>query len=72
VCDIDGSELYQRDDDLPEVVRTRFRKQWVEAATPVIAYYRGHGVVSSLDAALPREQVSVALDALLDSLGGAA
>ena len=25
VCDIDGSELYQRDDDLPEVVRTRFR-----------------------------------------------
>ncbi len=69
VCDIDGSELYQRDDDLPEVVRTRFRKQWVEAATVVIDYYRGHGLVSSIDAAAPQEQVSAALDALLDSLG---
>jgi adenylate kinase len=69
VCDIDGSELYQRDDDLPEVVRTRFRKQWVEAATVVIDYYRGHGLVSSIDAAATQEQVSAALDALLDSLG---
>lgn len=70
VCDIDGSELYQRDDDLPEVVRTRFRKQWVAAAAPVIEYYRGHGLVSHLDAARPQEQVSAALDALLDSLAG--
>ena len=46
VCDIDGSELYQRDDDQPDVIRTRFRKQWVEAAAPVIDYYRGHGVVT--------------------------
>jgi adenylate kinase len=68
VCDIDGSELYQRDDDLPEVVRTRFRKQWVEAATVVIDYYRGHGLVSSIDASAAQEQVSAALDALLDSL----
>ncbi|HEY2790291.1 MAG TPA: adenylate kinase [Gaiellales bacterium] len=71
VCDIDGSELYQRDDDLPEVVRTRFRKQWVEAATVVIDYYRGHGLVSSIDASAAQEQVSAALDALLDSLGAA-
>jgi len=69
VCDIDGSELYQRDDDLPEVVRTRFRKQWVEAAAVVIDYYRGHGLVSSIDASAAQEQVSAALDALLDSLG---
>jgi adenylate kinase len=72
VCDIDGSELYQRDDDLPDVVRTRFRNQWVAAAAPVIDYYRGHGLVSHLDAARPQEQVSAALDALLDSLAGAA
>jgi adenylate kinase len=72
VCDIDGSEIYQRDDDLPDVVRTRFRKQWVEAAAPVIEYYRGRGLVSSLDASQSREQVSATLDALLDGLGGAA
>jgi adenylate kinase len=70
VCDIDGSELYQRDDDLPDVVRTRYQKQWVEAAAPVIGYYRGKGLVSSLDAARPREEVSASLDALLDSLAG--
>jgi adenylate kinase len=72
VCDIDGSELYQRDDDLPDVVRTRFRKQWVEAAAVVIDYYRGHGLVSTLDASESQEQVSAALDSLLDSLGGGA
>jgi adenylate kinase len=70
LCDIDGSELYQRDDDRPEVVRTRFRNQWVDAAAPVVDYYRGKGLVSSLDAARPREQVSASLDALLDSLAG--
>lgn len=70
VCDIDGSELYRRDDDDPEVVCTRFRKQWVEAAAPVIAYYRGHGIVAELDAAQPVEDVARALDGLLDGLAG--
>jgi adenylate kinase len=68
VCDQDGSELYQRDDDKPEVIRTRFRKQWVDAATPVIAYYRGHGLVTALDASQPPKQVAAELDALLDGL----
>lgn len=69
VCDLDGSELYQRDDDQPDVIRTRFRKQWVEAAAPVIEYYRGRGLVSNLDAAQSREQVSAEVDRLLDGLG---
>jgi adenylate kinase len=70
VCDIDGSELYQRDDDRPDVVRARFQKQWVEAATPVIEYYTARGLVSTVDAGAPREQVAAALDALIDGLGG--
>ena len=70
LCDIDGSELYLRDDDRPEVVRTRFRTQWVEAAAPVIEYYRGRGLVSNLDAARRQDQVAASLDALLDSLAG--
>jgi adenylate kinase len=68
LCDIDGSELYLRDDDRPEVVRTRFQTQWIEAAAPVIEYYCGRGLVSHLDAARRQEQVSASLDALLDSL----
>jgi adenylate kinase len=70
LCDIDGSELYQRDDDRPEVVRTRFQTQWVEAAAPVIEYYRGRGLVSNLDAARRQDQVAASVDALLDSLAG--
>jgi adenylate kinase len=70
LCDIDGSELYQRDDDRPEVVRTRFQTQWLEAAAPVIEYYRDRGLVSNLDAARRQEQVAASLDALLDSLAG--
>jgi adenylate kinase len=68
VCDVDGSELYRRDDDDPDVVRTRFRKQWIEAAAPVIAYYRGHGIAADLDAAQSVEDVAGALDGLLDGL----
>jgi adenylate kinase len=70
VCDIDGSELYQRDDDRPDVIRARFQKQWVEAATPVIGYYTARGLVSTIDAGAPRERVAADLDALIDGLGG--
>ncbi|MGN6380465.1 MAG: adenylate kinase [Gaiellales bacterium] len=71
VCDIDGSELYQRDDDKPDVIRARFRKQWLEAAAPVVAYYRGRGLVDEIDAALTPAQVASTVDALLDGLEAA-
>ncbi len=38
LCDVDGSELVQRDDDLPETVRSRYRV-YVEKTAPVIDYY---------------------------------
>ena len=46
VCDEDGSELYQRDDDREDVIRARYEKQWVAAATPVLDYYTGQGLVA--------------------------
>ena len=52
VCDIDGSELYQRDDDHEDVVRARYQKQWVDAAGPVLEYYEARGLVVRLDASL--------------------
>lgn len=40
VCDLCGGELYQREDDKPEVIRERLRVH--EAQTkPLIKYYRG-------------------------------
>ena len=71
VCDIDGSELYQRDDDRPDVIRARYRKQWLDAAAPVLVYYRGHRIVDEVDAAQTPEQVAAAVDALLDRVAAA-
>ena len=40
VCDIDGSELYQRDDDREDVVRTRLGRASSADTMPVLDYYR--------------------------------
>ena len=69
VCDIDGSELYQRDDDREDVVHNRYQKQWVEAAKPVLDYYDAAGLVVFIDASGTQEQVSSQLDELFDNLG---
>jgi adenylate kinase len=68
ICDIDGSELYQRDDDKEDVIRARYEKQWVQAAQPVIDYYDEAGVVVFVDASGSQEQVSAELDALFAGL----
>lgn len=68
VCDRDGSELYQRDDDRPDVIRTRHRKQWQEAAAPVLEHYRGEGLVHDVNAARPAAEVAAEVDAILDGL----
>ena len=70
VCDLDGSELYQREDDHEDVVRARYQKQWVDAATPVLDYYAGRGLVERIDAAKPRDEVARAVDLLIDRLDG--
>ena len=65
MCDIDGSELYQREDDKPEVIRSRYQKQWVEAAAPVLSYYRERGLVTDVDAGRPADQVAAEVDAIV-------
>jgi len=48
ICDVDGSELYQRDDDKPATVQARLRQQLGALAT-VVDYYRGRGVLRAVD-----------------------
>ena len=72
VCDIDGSELYQRDDDREDVIRDRYQKQWVDAAGAVLDYYDGQGLVVFIDAAGSARQVAAELDEMLRGLGEAA
>ena len=64
VCDLDGSELYQRDDDKAETVSRRIQVYFTQTA-PLIAYYRERGLLSEIDGARPIEKVSADLLAVL-------
>ncbi|MEW5940132.1 MAG: adenylate kinase [Chloroflexota bacterium] len=48
VCDMDGSELYQRDDDKSETVVRRIQV-YLEQTAPLIEYYRKRGVLVEID-----------------------
>lgn len=50
VCDYDGSELYQRDDDRPETVKRRIHV-YLEQTAPLIEYYRKSGKLFEIDGA---------------------
>lgn len=60
VCDLDGSELYQRDDDKPETVKNRI-KVYQEQTAPLIAYYTENGLLAEVDGTKPIDDVTTAL-----------
>jgi adenylate kinase len=60
ICDVDGSELYQRDDDKPATVQARLRQQ-LGALDTVVDYYRGHGVLKVVDGRQDIDKVSADL-----------
>lgn len=59
-CDHCGGELYQREDDRPEVVGHRLEVYGRETA-PVIEYYRGSGNLEEIDGEGTTEEVGRAL-----------
>ncbi|MCE7927121.1 MAG: adenylate kinase [Dehalococcoidia bacterium] len=59
ICDACGGPLYQRDDDRPEVVRTRLEKQKPPAA--LIEHYRKAGVLHDIDGQRTLDEVTSAL-----------
>jgi adenylate kinase len=64
VCDIDGGELYQRDDDRAETIANRL-KVYGEATQPLVTYYAGRGLLVGVDATGPVDDVTArAIDAL--------
>jgi adenylate kinase len=71
VCDLDGSELVQREDDREETVRARMQQQ-IPPLLDVVDHYRRNGVLASVDGRLPIDQVSEAVIAALDGATGAA
>jgi adenylate kinase len=57
VCDIDGSELYQRDDDKAETVQNRIRV-YMEQTSPLIEYYKHKGLLVEVDGTQDIKEVS--------------
>ena len=64
VCDKDGGELLQRDDDQEATVRNRLFVYYKQTA-PLIGYYYAKGLLAEVDGMLPIEEVTAALKALL-------
>jgi adenylate kinase len=64
VCDFDGSQLYQRDDDMAETVTRRIQVYFAQTA-PLITYYRQRGLLSEINGAQPIERVTDDLLAIL-------
>jgi adenylate kinase len=64
ICDLDGSELYQRDDDKAETVIRRIQV-YLTLTAPLIAYYRERGILSEINGAQPIDKVSADLLAVL-------
>lgn len=57
VCDDDGSELYQREDDQPATVERRIRV-YLEQTSPLIDYYRQTGLLAEIDGTKTIDQVT--------------
>jgi adenylate kinase len=66
-CDVDGSELYQREDDKAETVTNRIRV-YLEQTSPLVEFYRTQGVLVEVDGTKPIDQVTVDLLAALSGV----
>jgi adenylate kinase len=57
ICDFDGSELYQREDDKAATVKRRIRV-YMDQTQPLIEYYTQRDLLVEVDGTRPIEQVT--------------
>jgi len=67
ICDLDGSELYQREDDKRETVMRRIQV-YQDQTAPLIEYYRQQGLLIEVDGTIGIENVT---DHLMKAIQGA-
>jgi adenylate kinase len=65
VCDLDGSELYQREDDKAATVENRI-KVYMEQTAPLIEFYRAAKLLVEVDGTKSIEEVTVEMLAALE------
>ena len=56
VCPRCGSEMYQRDDDKPATIQNRL-DVYEKSTSPLVEYYRGKGILVSVDGDRPVDEV---------------
>ena len=68
ICDLDGSELYQRADDQPDTIRARMDQQ-LGALRDVVNHYRAAGSLRTVDGLQPIVAVASAINEQLAAAG---
>ena len=69
VCDKCGSALIQRQDEQVDVVRNRLQV-YSQQTAPLLAYYRGQGLLREVDGTIGVENVMAEIAGLIKSAGG--
>jgi adenylate kinase len=67
VCDIDGSELYQREDDKAETVINRIQV-YFKQTMPLIEYYKNAGLLLEVDGTQSIQQVTAEMLVVLSKV----
>lgn len=57
ICDLDGGELFQREDDTEETVAKRI-EVYQKQTEPLISFYKEKGILSDINGTKPIEKVS--------------
>ena len=66
MCDLDGGELYQREDDRPDVVSERI-KVYLKDTVPVLDYYRDRGILREIDGTRDIDSVAADIEQQLEA-----
>jgi len=64
ICDLDGGELFQRDDDNRDTVATRI-EVYEEQTAPLIDYYEKKGIILNIDGTRP---IDVTFETIVNAL----
>ena len=67
VCDLDGGQLFQRDDDRMDVVSERINV-YIRDTVPVVEYYRERGILREIDGTRDIDRVDQDIQAELSGL----
>jgi len=67
LCDDDGGELYQRDDDVPETVLQRLQVYQAQTS-PLIDFYHSRGLLQEINGDQPIDDVAGDIELVLNEL----